>query len=363
MFLFNFLIISTTLISTSVYALQEVKIASIFPFQTSDYTYNNATYTSVERLQIISSIPMALMQYKDKAEKCGYYFSFKLGGFTFKDMDSLKKNVQQINLSEPWIVYGPEMNKSYFLVHPNINSIIPHVSSFSLFENIENQYTLSASSDVEIGALIDVIEKKKIGKNFIIITDNTCEMCVIYEESAKRILKKRGFNEKKNILYNKILIKEIKDEVLKQKPDFIFLNLEGSDSGHFIANSNLKQFIFIGTKVWGTDVSSDLTLNYNLKKYNGFTVRPLPPEDYSSINVKFIDNDLVSRRLMDNPYYMKFFISRITDSLCKYKPKDRFEFYDIVSKYKIFLRRNIKFATYVLKEGGLSLENSFNISS
>lgn len=357
-------ILTIPLLSQFAYSLhlQEVRISGLFPFETSDdSTVNNATYTTSERLQIISGLPMALTLYQNQAEKCGYYFSYKFNGFNMRNRISLKNIVDQINLNNSWIVYGPEMNTSYFLAHQLLNSRIPHITSFTLLKDQDNSITMSPSVDTEISALIKVVEDKNLGRNYLMITDNTCDMCQIYKNSARKIFQNKGFTLKSEIIFNKNDFNEIKSKILSINPDFILLNLDGTDSGLFIAKTELNQFIFIGAKIWGTDVSSDLTLNYNLKKANGFTVRPLPPVNYDSIKLQIVDNDKISRRLMDNPYYMKYFVSKLTESLCKYKPKDMYEFEKLIKTKKIFSRDKFKFATYVLKEGVLKLENTFII--
>lgn len=350
----------TSTLSKFAFCLQEVRISGLFPFENADEsTLNNATYTTSERLQIISGLPMALMSHQSIAEKCGYHFSYKFNGFDYNNRNSLKNVIDQINLNNSWIVYGPEMNTSYYLAHQLLNSNIPHVTSFSLLKGEGNAITMSPDVDLEISALIKTIEDKKIGNKFIMITDNTCEMCKIYKNSSNKIFKNRGFILHKEIIFSKNLIDEIKNEIISNKPDFILLNLDGSDAGYLISKTNLNQFIFAGTKIWGTDVSSDLTLNYNLKKANGFTVRPLPPEDYDAIKLKLVDNNQISKRMMDNPYYMKYFVRKLTETLCKYKPKDKYEFANIVKNNKILSRDKFKFSTYILSEGVLKYENTF----
>ena len=59
---------------------------------------------------------------------------------------------------------------------------------------------------------------------------------------------------------------------------------------------------------------------------------------------------------------VKFFVSKITENLCKYKPKDRFAFGQIVKEKNIFSREKYKFATYTLKNGLLTFENSFEMA-
>ncbi|MBX9837901.1 MAG: hypothetical protein K2X69_06245 [Silvanigrellaceae bacterium] len=345
------------------FSLQEVKIYGVFPFASHDpNSIENATYTFDERLQIITGIPMAMMYYQNQAEKCGYSFSYKFNGFNFFDQEGLKKSIQVINMADPWIIYGPEMNTSYYLVNPYLNKSIPHVTSFTLLKNNENRITISPSVSDEIKALVNVLKSKKIGKNYIILSDATCDMCQVYDSTSQKIFKSNGFNLKEKIIYDEKKIDDIKDKIRKENPDFIFLNVNGSNAGLFMSNTSLNEYLFVGTKIWGTDVSSDPALNFNLQKVSGFTVRPLPPDDYSAIKMQIVDSNSVSKRMMDNPYYMKFFVSKITENLCKYKPKDRFAFGQIVKEKNIFSREKYKFATYTLKNGLLTFENSFEMA-
>ncbi len=360
------LLIKCLLFVNKSFSLQEVKVHGIFPFPSYDpKTIENATYTFDERLQIITGIPMAIMYYQNQAEKCGYKFSYKFNGFNYFDQDNLRKMIQIINMADPWIAYGPEMNTSFNMVNQYLSKNIPHITSFSLLKNSSNKITLSPTSEEEIKALINVINSKKIGKNYLIISEDKCDMCQIYDSVSQKIFNDNGFYLKKKILFdNKIIndikkLMEIKNEIRKSNPDFIFLNLNGSNSGWFMSNASINEYLFVGTKIWGSDVSSDLSFNFNLQKVSGFTVRPLPPDGYGAIKMQIIDSNLESKRLMDNPYYMKFFISRIVDTLCKYKPKDRYTFDKILREKNVFSRSNFSFATYVLKNGSLSFESSF----
>ncbi|BBH51727.1 hypothetical protein [Fluviispira sanaruensis] len=353
------LIFISTFLSKGCFALKEVKIHAIFPFLTNVSIVDNASYPPSVRQQILAGIPMALMYYQDKAEKCGYFFSYKMNSFNMFDHDSLKQSISKVNNNAPWIVYGPEMNTGYYLINSNLNSEIPHLTSLTLLKNKGNQFTLSPDVDLEIKTLFNVVKEKKINRDFMIIYDNTCDMCKIYQESVLKITNSMGFNLLGNFSYKGHSIEELNDFILSTKPDFVFLNVKSSDAGLFMSRSTSLKTLFIGTKIWGTDVNSNPALTYNLKNVNGFTVGPKPPEKYRSIRMQVIDNNLQSMRLRDNPYYMKYFIKVVTETLCKYKPKNKDEFYKIIQEKKVFKRDSFNFAIYTLKDGNLKYEKSF----
>ncbi|WP_186646534.1 ABC transporter substrate-binding protein [Fluviispira vulneris] len=353
------LIFLITLFSKECFSLKEVRIHAIYPFFLNHSTVDHVYYPPSLRLQIFAGIPMALMYYQDKAEKCGYYFSYKTSGFNMYDHEDLVQCVAKINYDSPWVVFGPEKNTAYSLVNSRLNSEIPHVSSFSLLKSNGNNFTLSPDADIEIEALFTAAKQKGYKKNFVIIYDNLCGMCKEYQESILKKAKSMGFHLLESFPYRFNSIDKLNTLIAAKKPDFVFLNVKAADSGSFMSKSKALNTFFLGTKIWGDDVGSSPALNFNLKSMNGLTVRPLPPGGYNTIKLRVIDNNFQTKRMIDNPYYMKFFIESVTNTLCKYKPKNKSEFYQILKEKQIFKNKKYEFAVYNLNEGDLVFERSF----
>lgn len=194
---------------------------------------------------------------------------------------------------------------------------------------------MSPSAKNEIMHTIKVIGRKKIGKNVVIISDKSCEMCKIYDMQAKMQFAKNNYNILSHIYYEREKLEEIKENILKMNPDFIFINIPSFESGYFMSKFRGKKIIFVGTKMLGNDIRSDSAMNFDINGIKGFIVRPIPPKGYNTIKMQmFSFSKIESRRLMDSPFYMMYFIEKITEVLCKHKPKTRNDFINIVNEKK-----------------------------
>jgi hypothetical protein len=299
-------------------------------------------YSNSERNTLIFSMPLALQMYGKKANECGYQYSFLFSEFAYGKPESAISATSDVLKIHPWFIWGPETNDELdqtksFLDQASIIQISPF--TFESGVNNKNIISLSSNESDEINALLDAVPKQSKSDYLSVIYDPSCKMCEIYFNA----LSKMNHKMKVNYYHNTSDITKIKTNILKDDAKNILLLLYGDTSGKLLENfNNRNDFLFLGTKMFGNEVSSEL-MSYHIENVNILTVRPLPPAEFNKINFSIIDGK-DAHRVFDNTFYMIYFIEKITDLICKTKPKTEDDFKNIVLKNMAFFKYHPKFA-------------------
>ena len=351
-----FLLTNFILTSKIVFASKkqiEFQIGILQPFSVED-TQDSNIYKSGFEAALFYNLGL----YAEKFSQCGYIPKYKFQYFPHEDTPKLKYMAKSLEDNEIWFVLGPNKSDQFLNAAKAMRETIM-ISGMANSEDIINLnwpfYTMYPSNKKLAAVTYYWVKRNReyMGE-YGVVTDPSCIFC---EDFIKNYSDKAGkpafIYETSEELFQS---KKLEKYLTNKKIISMLLPVYSSFSGKIISSLNNKNFShikFIANDGLGDELNhvSYYPIGYNQE---GFSIR-LGPIKSDTLKILKMENMHISWNNVtayppDEAIYFKETLNKISDILCKYRPKSKEDFNNSLKKYpNTIFQSNLGFGVFEFK--------------
>jgi hypothetical protein len=303
----------------------------------------DSTSSDRYRRHFEAAIYYSIGREEKRLNECGYKFQVMPSFYESIDKTAPGKSAKELEDKGAWIIFGARRSDDTLLSLKSIKNtpyVTPMATGYLIDEQKPPFFSMYPSIQDVAQAAVQTVRKEHYGKKYAAVIDTTCPSCRDFVKSFENASKSTGLESvfSFDIAGDDPNLEELVSEIKNKKIDFLLVPNNSRVSGKIIStvanlNPNIK---FVGTQGWGDKRYGFLFSSKIPKGTLGFCLRlgRTFQDDSNEYKVFSLNYEWNGELIYPNYTYLQtiFFIKKVVDNLCTYKPKNKESFFKILSK-------------------------------